>query len=77
MVGVAERHSSAASGVLNAVQQAGGAIGVALVGLVFYRVLGPAPAPAAYAGAFTLSQYLLAGFAVAVAGLVQLLPKRS
>ncbi|MEU4745415.1 MFS transporter, partial [Actinosynnema sp. NPDC023658] len=75
MAGVARRHSSAASGVLNAVQQAGGAIGVALVGLVFYRVLGATPTPADHAAAFTHSQYLLAGFAVAVVALVQLLPK--
>jgi EmrB/QacA subfamily drug resistance transporter len=75
MAGVASRYSAAASGVLNAAQQAGGAIGVALVGLVFYRVIGATAPPGRYAHAFTLSEFLLVGFAVAVAVLVQLLPK--
>lgn len=75
MAGVAPRYSAAASGVLSAAQQAGGAIGVALVGLVFYRVIGTTALPDRYAHAFTLSEFLLAGFAVAVAALVQLLPK--
>jgi EmrB/QacA subfamily drug resistance transporter len=75
MARVAHRYSSAASGVLNAAQQAGGAIGVALVGLVFYRVLGGTQHPALYGHAFTLSEFLLTGFALVVAGLVQLLPK--
>lgn len=75
MAGVTQRHSSAASGVLNAAQQAGGATGVALVGLIFYRVLGATPTPPQYAHAFTLSEYLLTGFALAVTGLAQLLPR--
>jgi EmrB/QacA subfamily drug resistance transporter len=67
------QRAAAGSGVLNAAQQAGGAIGVAVIGVVFYQVLG---AHGTFAGAFALSEVVLAGIAVAVAGLVQLLPRR-
>jgi EmrB/QacA subfamily drug resistance transporter len=75
MAGVAPQHASAAAGVLNAGQQAGGAIGVALVGLVFYRTLGSAPAPLDFGPAFGHGELLLAGFALVVGGLAQLLPR--
>jgi len=38
--GVDARHAGSASGILNAVQQVGGAIGVALIGVVFFGQLG-------------------------------------
>ncbi|WP_186382641.1 MFS transporter [Amycolatopsis rhizosphaerae] len=72
LAGVRQEHAAAASGVLNAAQQAGGAIGVALVGVVFYRTLGSL---GGLAGAFSISELVLAGIGVAVACLVQLLPK--
>jgi EmrB/QacA subfamily drug resistance transporter len=72
---VSHHHAAAASGVLNAAQQAGGAIGVAVVGVVFYRMLGVQPAGTGFAGAFALSELVLAGIALLVAALVQLLPR--
>jgi EmrB/QacA subfamily drug resistance transporter len=66
------QRTAAASGVLNAAQQAGGAIGVAVVGVVFYQVLGDH----SFATAFSLSEVVLAGIGIVVAGLVQLLPKK-
>lgn len=71
LAGVSEQHAGAASGVLSTAQQVGGALGVAVIGVVFYRTLGPA---AVYGHAFTLSLWLLAGLTLATAALAQLLP---
>jgi EmrB/QacA subfamily drug resistance transporter len=46
--GVDTRHAGSASGTLNAVQQVGGAIGVALIGVIFFGQLSTA-APASFA----------------------------
>jgi MFS family permease len=69
------QHAGAASGLLSTAQQVGGALGVAVVGVVFYRVLGAGPAAAAFTGAFWASLYTLAVLTVLTAGLVQLLPR--
>ncbi|GIH66711.1 MFS transporter [Microbispora siamensis] len=74
LAGTDPRHAAAASGVLSTAQQAGGAIGVALVGMVFYGALG-APTPAHYPHAFALGLALLVGLAAAVVALVQVLPR--
>jgi EmrB/QacA subfamily drug resistance transporter len=73
MAGVAPGHAAAASGVLSTAQQAGNAIGVALIGSVFYRALGTGQFP----HAFALSLDVLVVLSVAVAVLVQMLPRRS
>jgi EmrB/QacA subfamily drug resistance transporter len=65
-------HAGAASGVLTTAQQVGGALGVALIGVVFFDALGVG----AFAHAFTVSLWVLAGLTVVTAGLVQLLPRR-
>ncbi len=63
-------HAAAASGVLSTAQQAGGSIGVAVIGAVFYSALGSG----SYPHAFGLSLVVMAAFGLAVAALVQLLP---
>jgi len=70
---VAPHHAGAASGVVSTVMQVGGAVGVAVIGIVFYSALGSSatPAPAAYAHAFTAGLELLVGVSVAVAVLLQ------
>ncbi|MFG2054456.1 MFS transporter [Micromonospora sp. NPDC048930] len=73
MAGVAARHAAAASGVLSTAQQAGNAVGVALIGSVFYGALGTGPFP----HAFALSLDVLVALSVVVAVLVRLLPHRS
>jgi EmrB/QacA subfamily drug resistance transporter len=73
MAGVPARHAAAASGVLSTAQQAGNAVGVALIGTVFYRALGAGHFP----HAFALSLAVLVALSVAVAALVQLLPRRT
>jgi EmrB/QacA subfamily drug resistance transporter len=67
------RHAGAASGVLSTAQQVGGALGVAVVGVVFYRALDIS----AFAHAFAVSLYLLAALTVITAALVQLLPREA
>ena len=62
-------HAAAASGVLSTAQQAGGSIGVAVIGAVFYSALGSG----SYPHAFGLSLAVMAAFGLGVAALVQLL----
>lgn len=69
--GVDPRHAASAAGVLSTSQQAGGAIGVAVVGLVFYGALGT------YPHAFAMGLILLIALDVIVAALVQALPRSS
>jgi EmrB/QacA subfamily drug resistance transporter len=68
---IAPQHAGAASGVLSTAQQVGGALGVAVTGVVFYRTLGAG----AFVHAFTVCLWVLAGLTVLTAALVQLLPK--
>ena len=70
---VRPEHAGAASGVLSTAMQVGGALGVAVVGLVFYRFLGPT---LDYAHAFRAAIEVLVAVALAVAASVQVLPRR-
>jgi predicted MFS family arabinose efflux permease len=65
-----------AAGVLSSVQQVGNALGVAVIGIVFYNAAGNSAAGAGIVHAFQASIPYLVGLAIAVAGLVQLLPRR-
>ena len=67
---VAPQHAGAAAGVLTTTQQVGGAVGVGIVGIVFYGSLSDGVTQAFQHGLL----YLIAA-ALAVAGLVQLLPR--
>ena len=69
--GVDPRHAGAASGVLSTAQQVGAALGVAVVGVAFYRGL----AAGSVTHAFAVSLDLLAALTVLTAALVQLLPR--
>jgi EmrB/QacA subfamily drug resistance transporter len=73
LAGVDPAHAGAAAGVLATAQQVGGAVGVALVGVMFYRSLGAG----AFGHAMTVALILLAGLTAATAALVQLLPRRA
>ncbi|MEY9933373.1 EmrB/QacA subfamily drug resistance transporter [Catenulispora sp. GP43] len=68
---VAPHHTGAASGVVSTVMQVGGAVGVAVIGIVFYSALGSSTTPAAYAHAFTAGLELLVAVSVAVTVLLQ------
>ena len=68
---ISPQHAGAAAGVLSTAQQIGGAVGIAVVGVVFYRALHLTQFPRAV----TASMVLLAALTVLTAGLVQLLPR--
>jgi EmrB/QacA subfamily drug resistance transporter len=70
---VSPQLAGSASGVLATGQQVGGAIGVAVIGIVFYGALGSGAADAV-PHAFRLGLVALAAMELAVAALVQLLP---
>ncbi|HEX3603500.1 MAG TPA: MFS transporter [Steroidobacteraceae bacterium] len=67
-------HAGAASGVLTTGLQVGNAIGVALIGVIFYATLRQAPSN--YAHAFGSALIYLVALSVGLMGLVQLLPSR-
>lgn len=75
LAGLPARHASAAAGVLATMQQVANALGVAVIGIIFYGTLAHASGQGAYAGAFGASMVYLAILAGAVAVLVQLLPR--
>jgi predicted MFS family arabinose efflux permease len=70
---VKPEHAAAASGVLSTTQQAGGSIGVAVIGAVFYIAL----RSGSYPHAFALSLEVMAALGLAVAALVQFLRRTS
>lgn len=75
LAGITPHNAAAASGVLTTVQEVGNALGVALVGIVFFSALGNSASVTGYPHAFSYGLFLLAGFTVLVALLVQALPK--
>ncbi|NUU22604.1 MAG: MFS transporter [Streptomycetaceae bacterium] len=75
LAGVTPKYAASAAGVLTTAQQVGGALGVALVGIVFYDELGAGLLGNDYAHAFTWALVPLTVFCAVTAVLVQLLPK--
>lgn len=76
--GVDEHETGSASGTLTAVQQIGGALGVAVIGTIFFSVLDHTTASTkigAFGGAAQVSMWVAAGMVVASFGLTFLLPK--
>jgi EmrB/QacA subfamily drug resistance transporter len=69
LAGVAPHHAGAASGALSTMQQVGGALGVAVTGVIFFGAVGHG-----VAHAFELSLVQLAATCAAVAALTRLLP---
>jgi predicted MFS family arabinose efflux permease len=72
LTGVEPRHAASAAGVISTSLQAGGAIGIAVLGVVFYGVLGAGH----FADAFAVSLVVMAGFCAGSAALTQALPRR-
>jgi MFS family permease len=67
LAGLPPQHAGVASGVLSMVQQASNALGVALIGILFYGRLGNAPDAAGYASAFGVALMYLMVSALVVA----------
>ncbi|MFF8618089.1 MFS transporter [Streptomyces sp. NPDC015350] len=74
MAGIDPKHASSASGVLSTAMEGGAALGVSLVGLVFFGTLGNPPAPDSYPRAFCLGIAVIVAFPLVVTLLVQALP---
>jgi EmrB/QacA subfamily drug resistance transporter len=72
LAGVAADHAGSASGMLSTMQQVGNSLGVALIGLIFFGVLGAHPT--AYASAFSFSMIYSVTLAIVVALLALALP---
>jgi EmrB/QacA subfamily drug resistance transporter len=70
MAGMKPEHAGATSGVLATAQNVGNAIGVAVIGVLFFGAAGHG-----IGGAFQLSEIVLAGVLLAVVALTRLLPK--
>lgn len=68
---IPSRYAGVASGLLATVQQVGNALGVALIGILFYGGLGDSVNRDSYANAFSISLIYLLVLALAVAALVQ------
>ena len=74
LMGVDPQHAAAASGAVNTAQEGGAAVGVAIVGTVFYPALGSVVHPASYAHALQVSLIPLMAFGFLAALIAQLLP---
>jgi EmrB/QacA subfamily drug resistance transporter len=70
LAGVGDDEVGSASGVLNAMQQLGGALGIAVIGTIFFSIDG-------FTDAFHGSLWIEVGVLVLTAGLVALLPLRA
>ena len=73
LAGVDDDEVGSASGVLNAMQQLGGALGIAVIGTVFFSIAGDGGLIDAFHGTL----WIEAGVLVVTAGLVALLPLRA
>ncbi|WP_242490095.1 hypothetical protein [Noviherbaspirillum cavernae] len=80
LAGLPPQFAGVASGVLATVQQVGNALGVALIGILFYGKLGDAAGryvnPDAWTGAFGANLLYLLVLSLGVAVLFQRLPRR-
>jgi EmrB/QacA subfamily drug resistance transporter len=75
ITGLAPQEAGAGAGVVTTTLQVGNALGVALIGLLFFVMLGGAPPGAAYADAFALTLPVCAALLLAAAVLVRRLPR--
>jgi EmrB/QacA subfamily drug resistance transporter len=75
IAGLAPEDSGAGAGVVTTTLQVGNALGVALIGLLFFAILGSAEAGSAYANTFALTLPACAVLLLAAAVLVRRLPR--
>jgi MFS family permease len=75
LAGVTPQHAASAAGVLSTAQQVGGALGVSVIGIVFYDAIGTHPLPHTFGHAFTESLFPLMAFCLITAIITQLLPR--
>lgn len=75
LAGLAPQHAGAAAGVLATMQQVANALGVAIIGIIFYGTLAHTSRLTAYSHAFGASLIYLIALTLAVVALLQLLPR--
>ncbi|MGZ3715565.1 MAG: MFS transporter [Ktedonobacterales bacterium] len=75
LAGLPPQYAGAAAGVLATMQQVANALGVAIIGIIFYGTLAHASRLSAYPQAFGASLIYLIALALAVSALTQLLPR--
>lgn len=74
LAGLPAQHAGAASGVLATMQQVANALGVAIIGIIYYGALAHGSAASPYAHAFGASLIYLIALEVSVVALLQFLP---
>ncbi|GAA0376642.1 MFS transporter [Microbispora corallina] len=77
LAGVEQHETGSASGTLTAVQQLGNAFGVALLGTIFFDVLGKIPTPGTFDHGMKITLWVVAGMLVATFAVAFLLPKQA
>jgi EmrB/QacA subfamily drug resistance transporter len=75
IAGLAPQEAGAGAGVVTTTLQVGNALGVAILGLLFFALLGTAAPGASYADAFAMTLPLCAGLLLLAAILVRRLPR--
>jgi len=70
LAGAAPEHAASAAGAANTAQEGGAAVGVAVVGAVFFPLLGGHPGPASYPRAFETGLIPLIAFCLLSAALI-------
>jgi hypothetical protein len=77
LAGVEEHETGSASGTLTAVQQLGNAFGVALLGTIFFDLLGDVPTAGSFDHAMKTTLWVVAGMLLLTFVVAFLLPKRA
>ncbi|GAA4207583.1 MFS transporter [Microbispora amethystogenes] len=77
LAGVEEHETGSASGTLTAVQQLGNAFGVALLGTIFFDLLGDLPTAASFDQAMKVTLWVVAGMLVVTFAVAFLLPRHA
>jgi EmrB/QacA subfamily drug resistance transporter len=80
LAGVEDRETGSASGALTSIQQLGGALGIAVLGTIFFnhvRFGQTGPDPASFANAMQLVLWILVGLLVVAFGTTFLLPREA
>jgi EmrB/QacA subfamily drug resistance transporter len=77
LAGVEQHETGSASGTLTAVQQLGNAFGVALLGTIFFDLLGSVPSGATFDHAMKVTLWVVAGMLIATYAVAFLLPKQA
>ncbi|MEV7806209.1 MFS transporter [Microbispora sp. NPDC088329] len=77
LAGVEEHETGSASGTLTAVQQLGNAFGVALLGTVFFDLLGDVPTAGSFDQAMKVTLWVVAGMLLLTFAVAFLLPKQA